>query len=227
MVLMDKGIPFDVTLFDLAKSIDRVYHRRLIVKLHSAEINNQVVGWIQAFLTEMIQQIRIFTSHGMLIYSNSLLVKSGVVQVSFLGPTLFNTFINDACSMVHNYLTLYADDSKPIGGIRNQLDADVFQHDINELNNWSNAWLLSFDTFKSHVLHFGENNLDFGYTLNDLLLQAVHKDRDLGILVDEKLKFDSHAATAASSVNHTIGKMMRTISSCSPGVMTTLYKALV
>ena len=76
--------------------------------------------------------------------------------------------------------------------MRNILDADVFQHEINELNNWSNAWLLSFNTSKCHVLHFG-----------------------------------SHAAIAASSAIQTLGTTKGTISSHSPGVMTTLYKALV
>ena len=128
--LIDTGIPIDVALFDLAKAFDRVCHRRHIVKLHAADINNQVVGWIKALLAERTQQVRIFTSHGMLIYSNSLLVKSGVLQGTILGPTLFNTFINDAPSVVHNYLTLYADDSKLIGGIRNQFDADIFQCNI-------------------------------------------------------------------------------------------------
>ena len=92
----------------------------------------------------------------MLIYSNSSPVKSGVLQGTILGPTLFNIFANDAPSVAHKYLTLYADDFKLIGGFRNQFDADVFQHDINELNNWGNAWLLSYNTSKSHVLHFGE-----------------------------------------------------------------------
>ena len=83
---------------------------------------------------------------------------------------------------------------------------------------------MSFNTSKCHVLHFGENNLCFGYTLNDLPLEAVHQDRDLGVLVDEKLKIDS---LAASSANQTLGTIKRTISSHSPGVMITLYKALV
>ena len=62
----------------------------------------------------------------MLIDSNSSLVKSVVLQSTILGPTLFNIFIKDAPSTVHNYLTLHADNSKLIGGIRNQLDADGF-----------------------------------------------------------------------------------------------------
>ena len=64
-------------------------------------------------------------------------------------------------------------------------------------------------------------------TLNDLPLEAVPKDRDLGVLVDEKLKFDSHAAIAVSSANQSLGAIKRTISRRSPVVMTTIYKALV
>ena len=184
--LIDKGIPVNVALFDLAKAFDKVCHRRLIVKLHAEGINNQVVGWIKAFLAERTQQVRKFKSHGMPVYSNSSPVKSSVQQCTILGPTLFNILIIDVPSVVHNYVNLYADDSKPIGGIKNQLDAYVFQCDINEHNNWANAWLLSSSTSKCHVL-FGEKNLRFEYTLNDLPLEAVPKDRDLGVLVDEKI----------------------------------------
>jgi len=93
--LRDKGVPVDVSLFNLAKTFDRVCHRRLIYKLHAAEINNKLVGWIKAFLAERTQQVRIFTSHGILIYSNSLLVMSGVLQGPILDPTLFNILINE------------------------------------------------------------------------------------------------------------------------------------
>ena len=117
-VLIDRGIPVDVALFDLAKAFDRVCHGRLIVKLHAVEINNQVVCSIKAFLAESTRQVGIFTSHGRLTYSNSMLFKSVVLQGTILGLTLFNIFINDAPSLVPN--------SKFIGGIRNQLDADVF-----------------------------------------------------------------------------------------------------
>ncbi|KAK2710860.1 hypothetical protein QYM36_012144 [Artemia franciscana] len=109
-----------------------------------------------------------------------------------------------AKEFVQNYLTLYTSDSKLTGDIRNQLDVR--------------------STSKCHVLHYEGNNLHFRYTLNDLPLEAVPKDRDLGVLVDEKLKFDSHAA---SSANQALGRIKRFISSCSPGVITTLSKALI
>ena len=72
-----------------------------------------------------------------------------------------------------------------------------------------------------------KKKLRLGYALNDLPIEAVPEDRDLGVLVDEKLKFDSHAAIAASLANQTPGKIKKTISSHSPGVMIILYKALV
>ena len=80
--------------------------------------------------------------------------------------------------------------------------------------------------WEKHI-HFGEKTTCFGYALNDLPLEAVPEDGDLGVLIDEKLKFDSHAAIAALSANQTLGTTKRTISSRSPRVMTTLYKALV
>ncbi|XP_065557575.1 uncharacterized protein LOC136025471 [Artemia franciscana] len=225
--LIDKGIPVEVVLFDVAKAFDKVRHRRLIVKLHTARTNNRVVGRIKAFLAERTptgQNIHISWNADLFKF---IAIQEWCFQGTILCPTLFYIFINDAPSVVHDYLTLYADDLKLIGGIRNQLDADVYQRDINKLNNWANAWLLSFNTSKYHVLHFGKKNLRFGCTLNDLPLEVLPKDRDLGVLVDKKLKFDSHAAIAASSANQTLGTIKRTISSRSPVVMTTLYKALV
>ena len=74
---------------------------------------------------------------------------------------------------------------------------------------------------------YWRKNLHFGYTLKNLQLEAVPEDRDVGVVVDGKLKFDSHASMAASSANQTLGAIKRTISSCSPGVMTTLYETLV
>ena len=47
--LINKGIPVDVAL---AKAFDRVCHRRPIVKLHTAEIYSQIVGWIKPFLDD-------------------------------------------------------------------------------------------------------------------------------------------------------------------------------
>ncbi|KAK2716509.1 hypothetical protein QYM36_006861 [Artemia franciscana] len=57
--LIDKGSPVHIALFDLEKAFDRVCHRRLIVQLHAAEINNQVVGLIKVFLAQRTQQSRV------------------------------------------------------------------------------------------------------------------------------------------------------------------------
>ena len=60
---------------------------------------------------------------------------------------------------------------------------------------------MNLNKSKCHVLHFGKNNLCFGYTLNELPLEAVHQGRDMGVLVEDKLNFDS---LAASSANQTL-----------------------
>ena len=45
----------DVALFYLTQAFDRVCQRRLILKLHSAERNNQIVGLIKASYAERTQ----------------------------------------------------------------------------------------------------------------------------------------------------------------------------
>ena len=51
--------------------------------------------------------------------------------------------------------------------------------------------------------------------------------RDLGAIVDKKLKFSIHTQTVVAKALQTLGIIKRTISSRSPMTMTKLYKALV
>ena len=44
---------------DLEKAFDKVPHKRLISKLYSYKINPKVIKWIEAFLTNRRQRVRI------------------------------------------------------------------------------------------------------------------------------------------------------------------------
>jgi len=67
-------------------------HAKLIAKLACYRINNMLLYWIQSFLTDRFQYVKIGNS-----FSALHSVVSGVVPGSVLGPMLFVLFVNDIC----------------------------------------------------------------------------------------------------------------------------------
>ena len=42
------------------------------------------------------------------------------------------------------------------------------------------------------MLHLGSRNPRYEYNMGDLALEAETEEKDLGVIIDEKLKFDKH-----------------------------------
>ena len=106
---------------DFEKAFDKVPHMRLLSKLYSYGINEELINWI-SFLVNRSQQVRINN-----VFSRPQAVLSGIPQGSVLGPLLFIIYINDLpdiCrAMCHTYL--FADDAKLYKCIRDYNDADI------------------------------------------------------------------------------------------------------
>ena len=56
---LESGGQIDVVYTDLEKAFDKVPHKRLISKMYSYKINPKVIKWIEAFLTNRRQRVRI------------------------------------------------------------------------------------------------------------------------------------------------------------------------
>ena len=64
--------------------------------------------------------------------------------------------------------------------------------DLRKLEEWSKTWQLPFNATKCKVMHLGYQNLEQTYHLNGHALESSHREKDLGVIIDDKLKFHDH-----------------------------------
>ena len=194
--LVEQGTAFDVIYTDFSKAFDSVAHERLLVKLEGIGITGNLLMWIRSFLQGRTQCVNV---DGFL--SDWKDVVSGVPQGSVIGPILFVIFINDMPDeVVKSLCKLFADDCKLYGTVNTTESSDL-QHDLCNLEAWSRKWQLPFNATKCKVLHFGRNNPQHPYTLNNHTLEAVRSEKDLGVMIDDELKFHVHTTYATKKAN--------------------------
>ena len=76
-------------------------------------------------------------------------------------------------------------------------------------------------------MHFGYNNPKREYTLNGQVLESTEAEKDLGVMVDDKLKFHIHTAFAVKKANQMLGVIKRTYVTRDAVTIPTLYKSMV
>ena len=156
-------------------------------------------------------------------------VVSGIPQGSVLGPLLFVIFINDLPTNLSCQTLLFADDTKVYSCVKSQADSEKLQQDLHKLEEWSKKWLLKFHPEKCKVLSLGryEDGAGYYYTLFDQLIEHIDEEKDIGVMIDSELTFESHITAKVKKANQIMGLIRRVFSYLEKEMFVRLYTALV
>lgn len=123
---------------------------------------------------------------------------------------------------------LFADDTKIFNTTSNPENAKILQDDLNRLQEWSDKWLLLFHPQKCTVLDIGINDrTHYEYYLGDVELRHEESEKDLGVHIDNKLKFDTHINNKVTKANNILGAIRRGFSYLDETTLLQLYTSLV
>ncbi|PKU39890.1 rna-directed dna polymerase from mobile element jockey-like [Limosa lapponica baueri] len=179
---------------------------RVILLHRKCGLDEWTVGWIENWLNGRAQRGVISGAE-----SSWSPVTTGVPQGSVLGPVLFNIFINDLDDGTQCTHSKFADDTK-LGGVADTPEGcATIQQDLDRLECWAERNVTKFNKGKCRALHLGRSNPMNQYKLGVDLLETSSAERDLGLLVDNKLTMRQQCVLVAKKANGILGCIKKTV----------------
>ena len=207
---------------DFAKAFDKVDHVILLKKLEAYGIRGKILQWLNTFLTNRSQRVRI-GNH----LSEEVKVMSGVPQGSVLGPLLFIIFMIDFTDGAqHVNIASFADDAKNWN--KTTLPVNFFQAELCRQYKWAKRNNAEFNGPKFVKITMGDPDDTTPFiTPSGGIIRSEKHVKDLGVYMSADVTFDYHINSIVKGAQVMSAWVLRTFDSRAVGPMMTLLKSLV
>ena len=195
--------------------------------MESFGVCDKALDWIRAFLTNRRQKVRVNND-----VSEWSPVMSGIPQGSILGPFLFTIFVFDIPDAITSLISMFADDTKLYKLLIKDTSGEELEESLHHLEDWAEKMQMKFHPGKCKVMHLGHNNPKMDYSMKDgtggmHTLDEVTVEKDLGVKIDNKLKFTEHVQAKVNTANKVMGFIRHSFDHLDKEIFTLLFKALV
>ena len=111
--------------------------------------------------------------------------------------------------------------------IKKGLDQINLQRDIKILQEWTNDWQIKFNALKCKVMHFGKTNTKYKYKIDDVILEEVSVEKDLGDYISNNLDWSHHINYSINKANKQLGRIKHTFEYIDEYTISLLYNSLI
>ena len=122
---------------------------------------------------------------------------------------------------------MFADYTKVYRAIESTNTPQLQQNDVGKSEYWGGEWKMSFNIYKCHHVHIGENTETSKYEMgsgdNRITIKRVDSEKDLGVFIDNKLNL----AKKVNIANRNMGMIFRSFIYLDEEMFLTLYEKMV
>lgn len=142
-------------------------------------------------------------------------------------PEIYQKEICTVPDQVKSNIKMFADDTKLYSTVNKVEDAAKIQCDLDNLQKWSEKWLLRFNADKCKSMHIGSGNPHCNYHMGETTLGTTDIEKDLGVFISNDFKQSTQCTKAALKGMNSLRVVRRSFKYIDVDSFSTLYKTYI